>query len=53
MKLPVADVNAQNLRMRDGQNKAADIDRHVDGWIKGHQKTFDSWIAQAQAAAKP
>lgn len=52
MKLPVGDINAQNLRMRDGQNKPADIDRHVDGWIKGHQKLFDDWIAQAQAAAK-
>ncbi len=52
MKLPVGDINAQNLRMRDGQNKAADIDRHVDGWIKGHQKLFDDWITQAQAAAK-
>ena len=52
MELPVADVNAQNLRMRDGENKAADIDRHVDGWIKGHQTTFDGWVAQSLAAAK-
>lgn len=50
MKLPVADINAQNLRMRDGQNKQADIDRHVDGWIKAHQQLFDGWIAQARAA---
>lgn len=51
MRLPVADINAQNLRMRDGQNKAQDLARHTDGWIKAHQKTFDSWIAQALAAA--
>ena len=52
MQLPVADINAQNLRMNDGENKQKDIDRHVDGWIKAHQKTFDSWIVQAMAAAK-
>ncbi len=51
MRLPVADINAQNLRMRDGENKAEDIERHTDGWIKGHQKTFDGWIAAALKAA--
>ncbi len=53
MKLPVADINAQNKAMHDGANKPADIARHVDGWIKVHQKTFDRWIADARAAAKP
>ena len=52
MQLPVGDINAENLAMKNGQNKPADIARHTDGWIKGHQKTFDSWISQAMAAAK-
>ncbi|RYF59430.1 MAG: proline/glycine betaine ABC transporter substrate-binding protein ProX [Comamonadaceae bacterium] len=52
MRLSVADINAQNLRMRDGQNKPADVERHTDAWIKAHQKTFDGWIAQSLAAAK-
>ena len=51
MKLPVADINAQNLAMKDGQNKPADIERHTDGWIKAHQALFDGWIEQAKAAA--
>lgn len=51
MQLPVADINAQNLRMSRGEDKAADIERHVDGWIKGHQKIFDGWIAEALRAA--
>ena len=51
MVLPVADVNAQNLRMNNGENKEKDVERHVDGWIKSHQKTFDGWIAQSMAAA--
>ncbi|MBP7566284.1 MAG: glycine betaine/L-proline ABC transporter substrate-binding protein ProX [Burkholderiaceae bacterium] len=52
MRLPVGDINAQNLRMRDGQNKPQDVERHTDAWIKAHQKTFDGWIAQALAAAR-
>lgn len=53
MQLPIGDINSQNFMMSQGQNKAADIERHADGWIKAHQKTFDSWIAQALKAAKP
>jgi len=52
MRLPIADINAQNERMRDGENTQADIVRHTDGWIKFHQPLFDSWIAQALAASK-
>nr|WP_315249771.1 glycine betaine/L-proline ABC transporter substrate-binding protein ProX [uncultured Duganella sp.] len=50
MRLPLADINAQNQRMRDGESSQQDISRHVDGWIKFHQQLFDSWIAQALAA---
>ena len=53
MRLPIADINAQNERMRTGENSQADIARHTAGWIKYHQQLFDSWIAQALAAAKP
>lgn len=52
MRLPIADINAQNERMRDGENTHADIALHVAGWIKVHQQVFDGWIAQARAAAK-
>ena len=52
MKVSVADINAQNLRMHNGQKSQADIERHANAWIKAHQKTFDGWIEQAQAAAK-
>ncbi len=51
MKLPVADINAQNQTMHDGANKASDIERHVQRWIETHRKQFDGWIAAAKAAA--
>ncbi|WP_373996664.1 glycine betaine/L-proline ABC transporter substrate-binding protein ProX [Duganella sp. 1224] len=53
MRLPIADISAQNERMRAGESSEADIARHTDGWIKYHQPLFDSWIAQALAAAAP
>lgn len=28
----------------------ADINGHVDGWIKAHQPLFDSWVKTALAA---
>ncbi|MRW89932.1 glycine betaine/L-proline ABC transporter substrate-binding protein ProX [Duganella sp. FT80W] len=49
MQLPIADINAQNERMRSGEATQQDIERHVEGWIKFHQALFDSWIAQALA----
>ena len=51
MQVPVEDINAQNMRMRQGEDKPADIERHVNGWIKAHRKTFDGWIEQALRAA--
>jgi glycine betaine/proline transport system substrate-binding protein len=51
MRLPIADINAQNERMRSGENSQADIARHTAGWIKYHQQLFNDWIAQARAAA--
>jgi glycine betaine/proline transport system substrate-binding protein len=53
MRLPIADINAQNQRMRAGENTQADIARHTAGWIQYHRQLFDSWIAQARAAAQP
>ncbi|QDX31083.1 glycine betaine/L-proline ABC transporter substrate-binding protein ProX [Dickeya poaceiphila] len=52
MKLPLADINAQNLRMHQGESSQDDIERHVNGWIKAHQAQFDSWVNSARTAAK-
>ncbi|MDH0863842.1 glycine betaine/L-proline ABC transporter substrate-binding protein ProX [Mitsuaria sp. GD03876] len=50
MRLPIADINAQNLRMSEGANSAQDVERHVDGWIRAHQAIFDGWIETALRA---
>jgi glycine betaine/proline transport system substrate-binding protein len=51
MKLPMADINAQNMRMNQGENSASEIERHTNAWIGAHQALFDGWIAQAMTAA--
>jgi glycine betaine/proline transport system substrate-binding protein len=51
MSVPIDDISQQNRMMNEGQNQQKDVERHVDGWIKAHQKTFDGWVAQAMAAA--
>ncbi|KAB0892623.1 proline/glycine betaine ABC transporter substrate-binding protein ProX, partial [Cronobacter sakazakii] len=52
MKLPITDINAQNAMMHSGRASEADIESHVDGWIKAHQQQFDGWIKEALAAKK-
>ncbi|SHE33655.1 glycine betaine/proline transport system substrate-binding protein [Vibrio gazogenes DSM 21264] len=52
MKLNINDVNAENMMMSQGKNSSADIEAHANGWIKAHQKLFNSWIKQAKAAAQ-
>ncbi|CAM3536448.1 glycine betaine/L-proline ABC transporter substrate-binding protein ProX [Rouxiella silvae] len=52
MKLPLADINAQNAAMHNGQSSEADIEAQTNGWIKAHQATFDGWVKEAAAAAK-
>ncbi|QIZ50160.1 proline/glycine betaine ABC transporter substrate-binding protein ProX [Dickeya zeae] len=52
MTLPLADINAQNLRMHQGEASQEDIERHVNGWINAHQAQFDGWINTARAAAQ-
>ncbi|CAH1533801.1 glycine betaine ABC transporter periplasmic binding protein ProX [Vibrio jasicida] len=51
VKLNINDVSAQNMMMSQGKNSAADIESHVNGWIKANQQLFDSWVAKAKKAS--
>lgn len=53
MQIPVRDVSAQNLKMReDGEGTLAACNRHAEAWIAANRKTFDGWLEQARAAAR-
>jgi len=51
MTIPVADVNAQNNLMFEGENSWKDIERHVDEWIKNNRSKWESWLEEARKAA--
>lgn len=50
--LPLADINAQNTRMNEGEKSAKDIQRHVDEWIGKNKEKWNSWLSAARAAGK-
>ena len=52
MKVSVNDINAQNLRMNQGEKSSDDIDRHVAAWIEANRTAYDGWLAQARNAAR-
>ena len=51
-KLDINDISAENKLIQDGQKSSADIDKHVNDWIKGHQDLYDGWLKAARDAAK-
>ncbi|NQU62988.1 MAG: glycine betaine/L-proline ABC transporter substrate-binding protein ProX [SAR324 cluster bacterium] len=50
--LPLKDINEQNTKMQDGENSAADINKHVDQWIAKNGKTWNYWLELARTAAE-
>ncbi len=51
VEIPVADMNAESLRIKEGENKPEDILRHAQEWVKNHQQKYDSWLEIARQAA--
>jgi len=49
--LPLEDINAQNTKMKDGEDSKEDIQRHVDEWIAVNQETWNNWLEEARKAA--
>lgn len=46
------DISAQNDKMYKGENRDADIARHVDSWIFENNIKFEGWLKTARAAAR-
>ncbi|MBP0018711.1 MAG: glycine betaine/L-proline ABC transporter substrate-binding protein ProX [Cyanobacteria bacterium SBLK] len=47
IEIPIEDINAQNLRVREGENSQEDIVRHAEEWIEENQETVSDWLAKA------
>ena len=50
VSIPLADVNAQNKRVYDGENSNEAIRGHAEEWVAAHQAEFDAWIEEAAEA---
>lgn len=50
--LPLADINAQNTRMNEGEKSEKDIEKHVDEWIAQNTDTWNGWLEEARKAVK-
>ena len=48
-RVPLADINLQNWRMRQGERSQKDINRHVTEWIQKNRSTYNSWLQAARA----
>jgi glycine betaine/proline transport system substrate-binding protein len=44
------DIFDQNLKMRRGENTAADIEKHAKQWIEANKAEVDRWLGEARSA---
>lgn len=48
VQISVKDINQESLRIKGGENKPQDIQRHAQEWVANNQELFDSWIEEAK-----
>ena len=41
VQIPIEDVNAESLRIRDGENTPEDIRRHAEEWVAQNRAQVD------------
>lgn len=50
--VPLEDIFTQNMKMFTGEDSKEDIERHARQWIAENHETYETWLEQAQEAAK-
>jgi glycine betaine/proline transport system substrate-binding protein len=51
VRIPIEDINAQNLLIDQGEDSEEEILGHAKAWIADHRQEWDGWIAEAKAAS--
>jgi glycine betaine/proline transport system substrate-binding protein len=49
--VPINDVSAQNLLMREGEDSMEDISRHASEWIENNAEALEGWVEDARSAS--
>ncbi|NYZ17672.1 glycine betaine/L-proline ABC transporter substrate-binding protein ProX [Azospirillum sp. RWY-5-1] len=52
VSIPIADVNAENFQVYQGEKSPAQIRKHAEDWVAKNKDKVDGWIAQAMQAPK-
>jgi len=52
IKIPLADINAQQKLVYNGEDSREDIRRHAEEWVQKNQQQFDGWVSDAVKAVK-
>jgi glycine betaine/proline transport system substrate-binding protein len=50
--IPIDDVNAEILKVHEGQDSLEDTRRHAQEWVDAHEAEFSDWVHQAVQVAK-
>ncbi len=50
--IPAEDMNAESLRIKDGENTSKDIRLHAEEWVEKNKELFDGWVEEARVAGK-
>ena len=48
--IPIDDVNAQNLRVYNGEKSEDDVRRHAEEWFEKNKELTEAWLAEAAKA---
>ncbi|NEO51642.1 MAG: glycine betaine/L-proline ABC transporter substrate-binding protein ProX [Okeania sp. SIO3B5] len=48
VEISVADMNAESLRIKEGEDKPEDILRHAQEWVNNNQQKYDNWLETAR-----
>jgi glycine betaine/proline transport system substrate-binding protein len=52
VEIPTKDINAESLRIHNGEDRPEEIRSHALEWVKNHQEQFDRWLEEASKAGK-
>ncbi len=48
VQIPIEDMNAETLRIKEGEDQEEDILRHAQEWVENNQEKYDSWLETAR-----
>ena len=51
VEIPVEAMNAESLRIQEGEDTPEDIRIHAEEWVSGNRALFEGWLEEALSTA--